>query len=208
MSDYGNEYEQEWGSDGDAAEGDGRNETEIEIENTYYEAEGIMKTQKNEALEKFETVILLEEQSDKVAFSFLAIRHVVILTMQLGLYEKMVESLKQMLRMSLKVSKNDLTEAVNLVQDAIQKTLTNQPEQAREMYQLILGNLKSNNERLWFATSLRLGKIYLDEKSFEKLDQTLSELKIACRDPNDAMNPDSYDMKKGNLLLEVFALEI
>jgi COP9 signalosome complex subunit 2 len=208
MSDYGNEYEQEWGSDGDAAEGDGRNETEIEIENTYYEAEGIMKTQKNEALEKFETVILLEEQSDKVAFSFLAIRHVVILTMQLGLYEKMVESLKQMLRMSLKVSKNDLTEAVNLVQDAIQKTLTNQPEQAREMYQLILGNLKSNNERLWFATSLRLGKIYLDEKSFEKLDQTLSELKVACRDPNDAMNPDSYDMKKGNLLLEVFALEI
>ena len=120
----------------------------------------------------------------------------------------MVESLKQMLRMSLKVSKNDLTEAVNLVQDAIQKTLINQPEQAREMYQLILGNLKSNNERLWFATSLRLGKIYLDEKSFEKLDQTLNELKVACRDPNDAMTPDSFDIKKGNLLLEVFALEI
>lgn len=120
----------------------------------------------------------------------------------------MVESLKQMLRMSLKVSKNDLTEAVNLVQDAIQKTLINQPEQAREMYQLILGNLKSNNERLWFATSLRLGKIYLDEKSFEKLDQTLNELKVACRDPSDAMTPDSFDIKKGNLLLEVFALEI
>ena len=120
----------------------------------------------------------------------------------------MVESLKQMLKMSLKVSKNDLTEAVNLVQDAIQKTLINQPEQAREMYQLILGNLKSNNERLWFATSLRLGKIYLDEKSFEKLDQTLNELKVACRDPNDAMTPDSFDIKKGNLLLEVFALEI
>ena len=120
----------------------------------------------------------------------------------------MVESLKQMLRMSLKVSKNDLTEAVNDVQDAIQKTLINQPEQAREMYQLILGNLKSNNERLWFATSLRLGKIYLDEKSFEKLDQTLNELKVACRDPNDAMTPDSFDIKKGNLLLEVFALEI
>ena len=76
------------------------------------------------------------------------------------------------------------------------------------MYQLILGNLKSNNERLWFATSLRLGKIYLDEKSFEKLDQTLTELKVACRDPNDAMTPDSFDIKKGNLLLEVFALEI
>ena len=72
--------------------------------------------------------------------------------------------------MSSKVSKNDQTEAVNLVQDAIQKNLVNNQDYAREMYQLILGNLKSNNERLWFATSLRLGKIYLDEKSFSKLD--------------------------------------
>jgi len=84
-----------------------------------------MKTQMNEALEKFETVILLEEHSEKVAFSFLAVRHVVVLAMQLGFYEKMVDSLKQMLRMSQKVSKNDLTEAVNIVQDAIQKTLIN-----------------------------------------------------------------------------------
>ncbi len=83
MSDYGNEYEQEWGSEGDAVEGDGRNETEIEIENTYYEAESLIKTQKNEALEKFETVILLEGNGDKVQFGFLAVRHVVILSMQL-----------------------------------------------------------------------------------------------------------------------------
>lgn len=76
------------------------------------------------------------------------------------------------------------------------------------MYQLILGNLKSNNERLWFSTSLRLGKIYFDEKSFEKLDQIINELKLACRDPNDGMNPDAFDSKKSNLLLEVFALEI
>ena len=81
MSDYGNEYEQEWGSENEAMEGDGRNDTEIEIENTYYEAESIMKTQKKEALEKFETVILLEENGDKVAFGFLAIRHVIILSM-------------------------------------------------------------------------------------------------------------------------------
>lgn len=33
-------------------------------------------------------------------------------------------------------------------------------------------------------------------------------MKVACRDPSDAMNPDSYDLKKGSLLLEVFALEI
>jgi hypothetical protein len=87
MSDYGNEYEQEdWGKEGEEGEEEGRNETEIEIENTYYEAESMMKTQMNEALEKFETVILLEEHSEKVAFSFNAVRHVVVLSMQLGIY--------------------------------------------------------------------------------------------------------------------------
>jgi COP9 signalosome complex subunit 2 len=73
------------------------------------------------------------------------------------------------------------------------------------MYQLILGNLKASNQRLWFSTSLRLGKIYLDEKEFEKLEKLLLDLKEPCRDPS---NPVLYDMSKGNLLLEVFALEI
>ena len=30
--------------------------------------------------------------------------------------------------------------------------------------------LKSNNERLWFSISLKLGKIYLDNGSYEALD--------------------------------------
>lgn len=71
------------------------------------------------------------------------------------------------------------------------------------MYELILGNLKTSNERLWFSTSLRLGKIYLDEKNFDNLERVIEELKSQCRDA-----PNSYDVTKGNLLLEVFALEI
>ncbi len=64
------------------------------------------------------------------------------------------------------MSKNDLTEAINDIQDAISKHLSDKPVEAKQMYELILGNLKSSNERLWFATSLRLGKIYLDEMNF------------------------------------------
>ena len=40
-----------------------------------------MKTEMKEALEKFETVILLEENSEKVAFGFSAVRHVVVIAM-------------------------------------------------------------------------------------------------------------------------------
>ena len=51
------------------------------------------------------------------------------------------------------------------------------------MYQLILGSLRDSNERLWFATSLRLGKIYLDEKNLVPLNEMILELKKACRTP-------------------------
>jgi COP9 signalosome complex subunit 2 len=73
------------------------------------------------------------------------------------------------------------------------------------MYKLILGNLKAGNQRLWFSTSLRLGKIYLDEKEFDQLEKLILELKEPCRDAN---NPVLFDISKGNFLLEVFALEI
>lgn len=73
------------------------------------------------------------------------------------------------------------------------------------MYKLILGNLKAGNQRLWFSTSLRLGKIYLDEKEFDQLEKLILELKEPCRDANNSV---LFDMSKGNLLLEVFALEI
>lgn len=65
--------------------------------------------------------------------------------------------------------------------------------------------LKSSNERLWFNLCLRLGKIYLDGGYYEEMDKILTELKDNCKLPND---PSTYDPQKGNLLLEVFALEI
>jgi COP9 signalosome complex subunit 2 len=73
------------------------------------------------------------------------------------------------------------------------------------MYTLILENLKSNNERLWFNICLRLGKIYLEGGYFDHLDQLLTELKDNCKLAND---PGNYDTSKGNMLLEAFALEI
>ena len=45
------------------------------------------------------------------------------------------------------------------------------------MITLILGSLKASNERLWFAASLRLGKIQLDDKDFDALESVIVELK-------------------------------
>jgi len=79
----------------------------------------------------------------------------------------MTSSLRQLLQLSPKASQNEMTEAVNAVLDLVETHLAEKPDQARDMYKLILGHLKSSNVRLWFQTSLRLGNIYLEENSFD-----------------------------------------
>ena len=55
----------------------------------------------------------------------------------------------------------------------IQSKLTQNPIESKAMYELILSNLKTSNERLWFATCCRLAKIYLDDKNYGQMDQLL-----------------------------------
>jgi hypothetical protein len=78
------------------------------------------------------------------------------------------------------------------------------------MYELILNNLKASNERLWFATCCRLAKIYLNDKNYIQMEKLLQEMKQTCKLPG--MERDqgymSFDKQKGNLLMELFSLEI
>lgn len=80
-------------------------------------AEEQLKTEMQEALNKFEVVVMLEENRSSFTYSFKAQTHVVILSMQLGLYEKMIDGQKVLLRMSnrTEVSKNEMTESISTV---------------------------------------------------------------------------------------------
>ena len=142
-----------------------------------------MQQKPKDSLEKFETVLMMEEGNDEQHFSFRALKYVTILSSQLGYYDKMIDSTTKLLKQTARVSKNDISEAVNAVLDCVQTNLQEKPDYARKTYQLILGSLRQSNERLWFATSLRLGKIYFDERNFEALNTLLFELKTACRTP-------------------------
>lgn len=65
--------------------------------------------------------------------------------MQLGgadNYKTMSAKTRLLLNLAAKVSRNDMTEAINAIQDQIETSLSDKPDQAKEMYQLILGNLK------------------------------------------------------------------
>ena len=95
-------------------------------------------------------------------FTFNALMYMVILTMELELYDEMVSNQQKLLKMNQQVSKNESSDAINKVLDAISNFLSDKPQQAGKMYALILDDLRTSDERLWFSISLRLGKILLD----------------------------------------------
>ena len=123
----------------------------------------------------------------------------------------MVLKTKDLLRMSKTEAKAEVEEAINKILETVNNKLTDN-QKRKEMYTLILEDLKVSNERLWFNTSLRMGAIYMETDDLQNLNDMLLLLKTACKTA-DAMNDDLldvdvYDMSKGNHLLEVFALEI
>ena len=93
----------------------------------------------------------------------------------------MVKSQKQLMQMTDKASRNEVSDAINKILDLVETQLQEKsPEMAKEMYSLILERLKTYNDRLWFTTSLRLARMYLDSKQFAPLEQMLIDLKRAC----------------------------
>jgi len=69
------------------------------------------------------------------------------------------------MKMTDKASRNEVSEAINKILDLVETHLqVKSPEMAKEMYTLILGTLKTYNERLWFTTSLRLAQMYLNSQ--------------------------------------------
>ena len=74
---------------------------------------------------------MMEEGRDEQQFSFSALKYLTVLSSLLGKFDKMIESTQKLLKMSQKVSKNDITEAVNAVLDCVQSKLADKPEYAR-----------------------------------------------------------------------------
>jgi hypothetical protein len=87
------EYDAEgWGDSNEEEEDNDSNDPERDIRNNFYEGEGIYKEKPSEALTMFETVIETEETyGNNYEFTFNATKYIVILTMQLGQYDKMLK---------------------------------------------------------------------------------------------------------------------
>jgi len=77
-------------------------------------------------------------------------------------------------------------------------------ELLQEFYETTLEALKdAKNDRLWFKTNTKLGKLYYDRSEYAKLAKILKQLHQSCQ-----TDEGTDDLKKGTQLLEIYALEI
>lgn len=113
-----------------------------------------------------------------------------------------MERYKVFLSMTSSVTKNSSELGINAILDFV--IMSQNMEILQQFYETTLAALKlQKNERLWFKTNLKLGKLYYDKGDFSRLQKILRELHHSCQDEQ-----GKADQKKGTQLLEVYALDI
>jgi len=179
----------------------GGNDMAVEIENEYYNAKGLIEEDLEGAIKGYEKVVSLEEE--KGEWGFKALKKLTKLYFQKGDRKKVTEKFKAFMDYTKNaVTSNYSEKGINSVLDAV--SLGKDLSLIEELFNIALTELKAQkNERVWFRTNLKLGKLLYDANEFTKLAKILKELHKACE--NEA---GEDDQKKGSQLVDIYALEI
>mmetsp|Transcript_13638 Transcript_13638/g.18178 ORF Transcript_13638/g.18178 Transcript_13638/m.18178 type:complete len:451 (-) Transcript_13638:179-1531(-) len=205
MSDDEEEYE--YGSDdynySDEEGGNEGNDELIEIENAFYEGDDCRNDEPERAIEMFEKVVELERNRE-VKWRFKALEHLVVLNFRLSKFDETVERYRELLNLAPHVTRNECGDTVNAVLEALSVGKQSGEKLLSTIYELTFAALKAaNNERLWFNTNIKVGKLYLQQKEYYRVASIINQLKQVCQHPD-----GTDDATKGTSLLEVYALEI
>ena len=85
-----------------------------------------MKEKPKDAIEQFETCILLEESvGNDINYRFKAMKNIILLSARMHLFDKMTEYQSKILKIINKVARNDVSDAINDILDAVSKHLVN-----------------------------------------------------------------------------------
>lgn len=202
MSDS-DEFEYESDDDQWGGEDEDGDEEAIQIENTFYEADDNKQNYPEQALEQFQKVVTLETaKGPEVVWRFKALQNIVILCARVSRFEEMATRYQELLGYMDQVTRNDASEAINTVLDSVSSA--SDLMKLETIYELTLDALKAtSNQRLWFSTSVKLAKLYLEMNDVQKLQKLIRTLHKTCQKPD-----GTDDVSKGSHLLEVYALEI
>ncbi|CAP38756.2 Protein CBR-CSN-2 [Caenorhabditis briggsae] len=167
--DYGFEYEDDSGS-----------EPDVDMENQYYTAKGYRSDGKlDEAIKAFEKVLELE--GDKGEWGFKALKQMIKITFGQNRLEKMLDYYRELLTyIKTAVTKNYSEKSINAILDYI--STSRQMDLLQHFYETTLDALKdAKNERLWFKTNTKLGKLFFDLHEFGKLEKIVKQLKFSTK---------------------------
>jgi len=180
---------------------DSNSEPDVDLENQYYNSKALKEDDPKSALESFEKVLELEQE--KGEWGFKALKQMVKINYRLQQYDKMMKRYKELLTyIKSAVTRNHSEKSINSILDFI--STSKQMNLLQEFYETTLEALRdAKNDRLWFKTNCKLGKLYYDCEDYTKLPRLIKELRKACQTEDGV-----EDLKKGTQLLEIYALEI
>lgn len=180
---------------------DDNSEPDVDLENQYYNSKALKEEDPCAALKSFEKVLELEQE--KGEWGFKALKQMVKTNYKMQKYGDMMDRYKELLTyIKTAVTRNHSEKSINSILDFI--STSNQITLLQEFYETTLDALKdAKNDRLWFKTNCKLGKLYFDREDFNRLSRIIKELRKSCQNEE-----GEEDMKKGTQLLEIYALEI
>lgn len=191
--DYGLDYSDE-----------NESEPDVDLENQYYNSKALKEDNPEAAIESFQKVLEIEEkEKEKGEWGFKALKQMIKIHFKLGNFEEMMKRYKQLLTyIKSAVTRNYSEKSINSILDYI--STSKQMDLLHNFYITTLDALKeAKNERLWFKTNTKLGKLYFDREEYPALQKILKQLHLSCRTAD-----GEDDLKKGTQLLEIYALEI
>lgn len=188
--DYGLEYSEDSGS-----------EPDVDLENQYYNSKSMKEINPTQALASFQKVLELQG-SIKGVWGFKALKQMVKIHFQLKNYTETMSKYKELLTYIKNVTKNHGEKSINSILDYT--STSKNVDILQKFYETTLDALShSKNDRLWFKTNLKLGKVYLEREEYAKLAAIIKQLHQSCQTQD-----GEDDLHKGTQLLEIYALEI
>ncbi|KAL5282063.1 COPS2 family protein [Megaselia abdita] len=189
--DYGLEYSE-----------DSNSEPDVDLENQYYNSKALKEDNPKGALISFQKVLDLEN-GEKGEWGFKALKQMIKINFKLSNFDEMMIRYKQLLTyIKSAVTRNHSEKSINSILDYI--STSKNMELLQHFYETTLDALKdAKNDRLWFKTNTKLGKLYFDRNDFGKLQKILKQLHQSCQ-----TDDGEDDLRKGTQLLEIYALEI
>ncbi|KAJ6219660.1 hypothetical protein RDWZM_005472 [Blomia tropicalis] len=180
---------------------DSNSEPDVDLENQYYNSKAL-KENPERALESFQKVLHLEN-GEKGEWGFKALKQMIKINFKMQNFSEMMIRYKQLLGyIKSAVTRNYSEKSINSILDYI--STSKNMELLQNFYETTLEALKdAKNDRLWFKTNIKLGKLYYDCLDFKRLSKILKQLHLSCQNED-----GSDDLKKGTQLLEIYALEI